>query len=181
MATPLQWPSGWQLSWWKMMLYGANERGLCRSITPVQATTFNQAHGRTYAQVGEQKSKQTQGGWSAGLPIHPLPASSLTFFLPSAWALSRICFNSEKGGVRSQIWASLTHTAPSTSAVPSCLGEHGVAPPKCGQYNEPAAAQAAEIMVEEAKSFQPGIHIVAALQWDRSRQISSWWEEGRIW
>ena len=35
--------------------------------------------------------------------------------------------------------------------------------------------------MEEANSSLPGIHIVAVLQWDRLRQISSWLLEGWIW
>lgn len=35
MPVPLQRPSGWQLAWWRMMFWRANEHGACRFITPV--------------------------------------------------------------------------------------------------------------------------------------------------
>ena len=47
MPIPLQRPSGWQLPWWRMMFYRANERGPRRFITPVWATTFSRTYGRT--------------------------------------------------------------------------------------------------------------------------------------
>lgn len=68
-----------------------------------------------------------------------------------------------------------------SSPPPSCPSKHDSPPRISGQHNEPAAPSAAEITVEEANSSLPGIHIVAALQWDGLRQISSWRLEGWIW
>lgn len=50
-----------------------------------------------------------------------------------------------------------------------------------GPHIEPAAFQAAKITVEEENSTMPGIHIVAELQRDRLRQISSWRLKDWIW
>lgn len=64
---------------------------------------------------------------------------------------------------------------------PAVLSTSTSAPPLIsGQRNEPAAPRAAEMAVEEANSSRPGVHIVAPLQWDRLRQISSRRLEGGI-
>ena len=143
-----------------MMFWRANERGPRRFITPVWATTFSQTY------VRKQKSKT-----NSGQSEHRFLCPASDFLLLS---LSPVYFRQREANKHCEkMDPSDSTSSPLSSALPSRLSEHRLSPQISGQCNEPAAPQAAEITVEEANSSPPGIHIVAALQWDGLRQISS--------
>lgn len=149
-----------------MMFYRANERVLCCFITPVRATTFNRDYGwKGVAHTHADGKRRTQGRVKHRLPrvppSQPGNRPQLVYFFPGGglWLMS-------DGSKQLQ-------EAPNSSSLPSCTSKRRTSPQISGPNDVPAASQAAEITAEEANSSSPGIHIVAALQWDRLRQISS--------
>lgn len=143
--------------------------------------------GRAYPHVGKQKSKQTRRRRNTRFSVEPLASSSRFVSQPENGIkftfLRKVLRLTSTARSPIQATPLLPHflfTVPSTSALPSRLSERCFSPQISGQYNEPAAPQAAEIRAEEANSSLPGIHIVAALQWDGLRQISSRRRKGWI-
>lgn len=189
MPVPLQRPSGWQLAWWRMMLWRANEHGACRFITPVPrrpSAKLTDEHMREREKkilktnVGKHKHSFTP------LSLRLSHFASVSVTLATKYHPDLVF--SERGAA-----ANKHHENPDPSlllyrpfprhplTLRSCRSAHRFSAQISGQNNEPAASQAAEITAEEANSSLPGIHIVAALQRDRLRQISSWRLEGWIW
>lgn len=122
----------------------------------------------TYA---NKRAKQTRGRVNTGFSVQPLTSSS--YLSPRSLGIIEFTFAREANKHCEKMDPSNSTSSSLSSALPSRLSEHCLSPQISGQCNEPAAPQAAEITVEEANSSLPGIHIVAALQWDGLRQISS--------
>lgn len=135
---------------------------------------------RTYTNKTRKQTRQREHRFSYGAsdflllskPLSPQPGNrpELVYFSKRCAVANKHC----------KKWLPSNSTSPLTSSSlssppPLCplASDICFSPHISGQSNEPAAPQAAEITVEEAKSSLPGIHIVAALQWDRLRQISS--------
>lgn len=143
-------------------------------------TTFSQTHRRTYARAQKNtQNKRREHKHSFTPPSLRLsPFASVSVTVATKYHPDLVF--SERGAA-----ANKHHEKPDPSlllyrpfprhplTLPFCRSAHRFSAQISGQYNEPAASQAAEITAEEANSSLPGIHIVAALQRDRLRQISS--------
>lgn len=151
--------------------------------------TFSQTHQWAFECVSkkkkrERKSKQTRGSLTTGFTI--LLWAQLD--LLSVLAILLICLISQSEALR---LTSIAKNSTPTTYLIQCPLHLSLRPPAfcaawfsasvCGPHMEPAAFQAAKITAEEENSSLPGIHIVAALQRDRLRQISSRRLKDWIW